>query len=446
MIPMLQFLGAVRTIKQDLGSYGVQCIFAVGPFSVLFMRGESGSPFNVREAVPVHFFTEDEVSELLEQFAVAKGVSLEAGVAADIHELTAGHAGLVCACGRVLESESGLQQDGRISLAAWQDFRVRHIIDAVLQWPTIGNMADSVSKLIRGVRELLEQALLAGDTLLELKAAPANVSNAARFLTAEGWLVAAGAIGTDIYRFTSPLVRSLAMRQLARERGRELLLPLPFFAGTGLLDVPAVLSAALPHFRPAIMRVVSSFSSKLSTAPAAVFGLPIGWQVPNEAVYHFELYSVLRQWLCLWRHAELYPEADVTRIAEEGTVKRYADMLIGPSSLSGPKHVLELVASSSASVIRAHYSRTISYMLSHGTDRGACITFAAVASASAVSSVPSARLEWPTGEQLSSGLVAIHVVHDLEWTVAKIHWESSSGSDAALVKLVAKQMLQQPGD
>lgn len=395
------------------------------------MRGESGSPFNVREAVPVHFFTEGEVSELLGQFASARGISLEAGVAADIHELTAGHAGLVCACGGVLDSGIGLQQGGRVSLAAWQDFRVRSIIDSVVQWPTIGNMADSVSRMIPSARKLLVEALLAGSATLQLSSASTEVSEAARYLASEGWLVAAGAIGTDCFRLTSPLVRSLAMRQLAKDRRRELTASLPF-ADNGQLDVPTALSTALTCFRPVAMRSVSAFSTKISLAPA-VFATPDDKRVPSEAVYHYELFSVFRQWLGFWQHAQIYPEADVAEIGS----KRYADLLIGPSG-SGPRHILELVASSGAADVREHYSRTIKYMVSHGTDRGACITFTAVAFASDTS-VPAARLEWPAKSQLDTGLVAVHVVHDLGWTAAQVYWKSAAGKGASKVDLTVKQ-------
>ena len=438
----MQFLGAVRTIKQDIGSYGVQCIVAVGPFSIVFMRGESGSPFNVREAVPVHFFTPNEVAELFEQYARTKSISLEAGIAANIHELTAGHAGLVCACGRALESGGGLLQDGLVQLAAWQDFRARRIIETVLQWPTIGNMADSVSKMVQSARQLLERALLAGNAPLQLKTALTETSEAARYLAAEGWFVAVGSIGAESYRFTSPLVRSLALHQLAKQRGWEMVDPLPFVGATDELDVPAALRAALPYFRPATMRSVSATSSKTSKAAVSVFRQSGSRIVPNEAVYHFELFSVLRQWLGYWERAELYPEADVLgyvggAMGSTETPKRYADMLIGPSSTSGLKHVLELVASSSSKEIQAHYSRTINYMNSHDTTWGACITFTAVASASAVV-VPSSSLEWPTTLQFGTGLVAIHVVHNLVWTQAKIYWKSGVGTGAFTVDLAAK--------
>lgn len=408
------------------------------------MRGDSGFPFNVREAV--HFFTQNEVSELLGQFTAAKGISLEADVAADIYELTAGHAGLVCACGRALESAPGLRQCGQVKLARWRDFRKQHFIDSVLEWPTIGGMVRSVSRMIPAARLLLEQALLAGNAPLVLKTALPSVSDAARYLAAEGWLVPAGAIGAECFRITSPLVRSLAMHQLAKKRGYELTASLPFLVGIEhQLDVPALLAAALPRFRSSTMRGVSAVSSKTSSALASLFELPIGRKVPKEAVYHFELFAVLRQWLGFWKHAELYPEADVlSAVREQGAdatevvPKLYADMLIGPSSFSCLNHVLELVASSAPAGIHQHYSRTIECMASHETNRGACVVFTAVASSSAAST-PLAGLTWPTALQLGSGLVAVHVVHDLNWTTAVVHWMSAAGNGTFAVGLATKR-------
>lgn len=198
----------------------------------------------------------------------------------------------------------------------------------------------------------------------------------------------------------------------------------------------AALRTALPCFRPATMRGVSAFSSKASNAPA-VFKLPPNRLVPNEAVYHFELFSVLQQWLGIWQYAELYPEADVFGGMSSTEHKRYADMLIVARS-SNPKHILELVASSGAADIKAHYSRTIGYMAVHGTKWGACITFTAVESAPAAS-VPSASLVWPEASQLGTGLVAVHVVHDLAWTTATVHWKLVSGEDAFTLDLNAER-------
>lgn len=138
-------LGALRDMKQSLGRYAIQSVVAVGPFSILFMNGASGSPFNVREAIPVHMLQKDEVVRLLDEFARAKNVALEEGVAADVHRLTSGHAGLVCACGRALDTAVPRTLDNAITLASWTDFAVRRLPFVVRDWPTIGNMARRVS-------------------------------------------------------------------------------------------------------------------------------------------------------------------------------------------------------------------------------------------------------------------------------------------------------------
>lgn len=427
----VQFFDAVRAIKQQRSTYNVTSIFATGPFSILFMHGGRSSPFNVSQAVRVPFFTEEQVAELLGQHAAAKGISLEAGVIADIHRFTAGHAGLVCGCGRAFESAPALKNRRRISLAAWQEFRVVGLIDSLLGWQTIGNMADSVPRLIAPAKRLLVQALIAGDAVLNLASADPVDSGAARYLAAEGWLVDVGPVDNDSYRVTSPLVRSLAMRQLAKERVHELTAPLPIIDG-GELDVPAALRSVLPFLRADTMRTVYAVSTKLSEAPATIFALPDDKRVPNEAAYHFELFAVFRQWLGFWQYADVFPEVDVQ---VTGQLKRFADMLISPTGSAPLKHILALAASTDASDIRTHYSRTIRYMGTHATTRGTCITFTAVVSSAAVSSVSSDQLVWPELSQLSSGLVAIHVVHDLTWTFAQVWWKSAAGQGEYTVKL-----------
>lgn len=139
--------------------------------------------------------------------------------------------------------------------------------------------------------------------------------------------------------------------------------------------------------------------------------------VPNEAAYHIQLLTGLRQWLTLWSHADVLPEADGNR---QGTNKRYADILIiGRRVSNPPKHVVELVANTTDADVQQHYTRAIAYMTAHGTDRGTCITFTAVVSAAATA-VASASLAWPSEQQLATGLAAIHVVHDLAWTTATV--------------------------
>lgn len=411
----MQLLGAVRTIKQDIGTYAFQCIFAVGPFSILFLESRSGSPFNVREAVPVRFFSAEQVAELLRQFSVQRNLVLEDGIVEDIHEFTAGHAGLVCACGRALDSIPQLRIDGRILLAAWREFRVVRMVTEALGWPTVGRMARAVADMPHQALDLLEHALVSWDAPLILEDRPEEAKSAARYLAAEGWLLASS---PDTYGITSPLVRSLALQQLASKRARQITAPLPFMSSTSQLDIPAVVATALQYFSADSMCITPRVSTKLSKASAAVVGRLAGEPVPSEASYHFQLFSVLRQWVGLWQHASLYPEADVK---SNGRPKRYADMLlIGRNTSAPPKHILELVANADDVAVREHFQRTLEYMAVHETSRGSCVVFTTVESAAAIAAATAHRLTWPTAAQLEHGLVAVHVIHDIEWTEANV--------------------------
>lgn len=177
------------------------------------------------------------------------------------------------------------------------------------------------------------------------------------------------------------------------------------------------------------MRAAQFLSTKRSSASS----LASKDSVPNEAAFHFQLFTGLRQWLTLWNHADVFPEADVHR---QGMPKRFADiLLLGRRVQSPPKHIVELVASASVQDIQEHFARTVTYMAAHATDRGTCITFTAVASAADTAVAP-ATLAWPSQDQLETGLVAIHVVHNLAWTTATVlsqrHGEAASSQQVNL--------------
>lgn len=418
---VLQLLGALRDIKQHLADYSMKCVIAVGPFSILFMKGESGSPFNVREAVPVHFFSVGQVSELLQQFAAAQGVVLEEGIAADVHELTAGHAGLVCGCGRALES-AVRREGGVISLAAWRDFRVTRIVEQVLGWPTMRKLAESVASMPANPRSFLELVLTTGDASTHFVDRDAEM---ARYLAAEGWLAAVGPATDNNFRMTSPLARYIAMQQLASTQ-LHITAPLPLNSADVLI-FSNVIPTALGFCSGQVMRDAVTVSSKRSKASAA----PTGMAVPNEATYHFQLFAVLRAWLTHWRHAFVFPEADACVSATGSSNqlrKKYADILLVGRTPGSPKHIVELVASADDADVREHYSRTLAYMAAHAGARGTCITFTAVRTAAEVDAVNAASLAWPADKQRAIGLEAMHVIHDLGWTTAAVHSSSPDGT------------------
>lgn len=420
----MQFLGAIRAIKQDLESSGIQSVFAVGPFNILSMEAKVVSPFNVREDVCAPLFTEQQVTELLAQFAAARDLELEDGIAADVYRLTGGHAGLVCACGRALDTPGKVAREAprRISMAAWRDYSARQLRNDVMAWPTIARMVEHVATLPAGARSVLERAVFYNiDTLI---IDGKLMTDAATQLATEGWMLPIGGRTADTFALSSPLLRRLALYALTSLRTVQINEPLPFV--DGMLDFSAVVAIALPAFDGHVLREAARLSSKLSRATLP--GVPSRKPVPREATYHSQLYAVTRHWFSATTHAHVYDQADVCHPAdvdgEKTKHKEAADMLIMGSSRDGNvpalRHIVEIVASDSSSAIEDHCARTINYMATHKTDRGTCITFTAVQEVADVEAVVDAQLTWPTAEQLSSGMVAIHVVHDMQWSRAAV--------------------------
>jgi hypothetical protein len=189
------------------------------------------------------------------------------------------------------------------------------------------------------------------------------------------------------------------------------------------LDIPAVITQAVRCFDAEAMRsgVVGTLSN-LSAASSDIVGKLTKHHVFNEAVYHFQLYSILYQWLGLWGYADVASEADVVT---SGTPKRFANILRLKKEMdasSSPTHILQLMASADDQEVAAHYESTVEYMKAHSAAQGACIIFTAVSDAAQVSSQDtSSHLVWPTAKQLEAGLVAVHVVHDVDWTQARIY-------------------------
>lgn len=221
------------------------------------------TPFNIiRDVIAVHFFTKDEVTSLLQQFAQSYDIVVDPAVASDVFELTAGHAGLACACGRALETVSELrslcsENDGssststptssmlrpriHISLKSWIRWRVSHIVASVSSGPTVQHMADSFVALPALALAILERAILAGDAPVVVDAISRQIYvNAVRLLAGDGWLRPLGALDAEHqYVFTSPLVRTIAMNKLAAMRSPVLPQSLPPLF-SGVLNAPAI--------------------------------------------------------------------------------------------------------------------------------------------------------------------------------------------------------------
>jgi len=333
-------------------------------------------------------------------------VHLEAGIAEDIHELTSGHAGLVCVCGRALERVVPRGPPGVIKLASWRDFRARAIVKHALAWPTMQRLQEALASLPADTLLVLMRFLAAGDSPLQLTGSDVSVG---RYLAAEGWVVDVDVSTSDAFRMSSPLVRRIALENLSmRDKAPAEALPLTQVSS---LDVPALISTALRYFSRDVMRNAALVSSK----------------VPTEASYHSQLFVVLHKWLAAWPHATVFSEADTFFVG--GTRKKFADMQLIGHKPGAPKHVLELLASANVESVTEHYARTVQYMAGHNGARGSCITFTAVAD---VDAMTAAALQWPSSGELRAGLEAIHVVHDVNWVAAAVFSVSGSAPPSVI--------------
>ena len=266
-------------------------------------------------------------------------------------------------------------------------------------------MADSVAKIPRIARDILERAILAGDEPIVLHSDSATQMHidAVRMLAGEGWLRPLRNLNDDAFVFTSRLVRAIAVNKLASMRSPTFHTSLPY-TDTGRLDVPTVILQSMTEFRPASLSSSLTLSSKTCEVSKM--------RVPNEATYHYELYSVLCLRLCNHcNFGDVFPEADVLG----GRNKRFADILV-VDKRDGSKSLIELVASASAASVAEHFDRLTGYMSAHKAS-GTCVSFSVSNDAA---DDEWEMLTWPSKRQRSMGLVAMHVVHDDSFGSARV--------------------------
>lgn len=194
------------------------------------------------------------MTALLQQFAAARNYTIEDGIALDVWQATAGHAGLVCACGRAMDEAKELLVDGTITAALWRSYRALELVDRVLAWPTMRGMRDKLVALPAATMQLLKLFLAVGDQDLVIRYR--QDVHAAR-LVADGWLVSVGKLGEDRFRVASPLAYNIAVVSLASLQG-AIADPLPV-SSAGQLLMPQLLAGCLRRWdKKAVLDVASS--------------------------------------------------------------------------------------------------------------------------------------------------------------------------------------------
>lgn len=210
-------------------------------------------------------------------------------------------------------------------------------------------MVDTLSSPLnhaKSARNLLQTRFLPNGTLTVELDVPEDMNNA-NFLAAEGALLS---VEPSVFRIPSPLVHQLLLERVASvDRHPAPPLPVPFcYTSKGQpIDTVTMLSHAIEYINPAVIQSAYRISCKKSRMPGSRDQL-----VPQEAVYHTEMYSVLRSWL---------PNDVVisTQVNVANTGGQRCDMAVDVSP--NYKILLEFVANEPIKSIQEHIERARIY-------------------------------------------------------------------------------------
>ena len=98
-----EFLQILRSIRNDIKSYAIQAIFAIGTFAILHIDSRFSeasnsnltSPFNIKDSIHNPNFTIDQVQALYTEFERDNIITIERGVIQDIHTQTNGYVKMI---------------------------------------------------------------------------------------------------------------------------------------------------------------------------------------------------------------------------------------------------------------------------------------------------------------------------------------------------------------
>lgn len=282
-------LDTLRGLKQERVAYCLQSFVGIGPFSILALTGKSSSPFNVRDTVQVRYWTREEVHQLFSQYST----TIDRKIVDDIYERTAGHPGLVCLCGKIIDEKQNMLSE---NYDLWLQYATTKLEKAVIEWPTMQKMVETLSSLsenIKLARILLRQRFIP-NTISPIVLNTQEELNRGKFLAAEGALIP---VDLSTFRIPSPMVHRLLLERVLTidKRAKIPSEAVPFITslhGT-TIDVQKLITTTIAYIEPSIIQAAFRRAYKKSRLP----GMKRDSFVPQEAVYHAELFAILRDWL-----------------------------------------------------------------------------------------------------------------------------------------------------
>ncbi len=331
-------VNTLKAIKEAGEAYCLQSFIGIGPFSILELAGQATSPFNI-SPVQIQFWTKKQVHHLFKQH----NNTIESEIIDDIYERTAGHPGLICIFGKQLAAMQ------ITTYQQWKDYALSRLLSDVASWPTLIKMEQALTRSepkIKAVRAVLRKWFLANHT------APVDIDsnwNEVKYLAAEGALTAVPPKNTT-FRIPSPFIHQFLLQRVnVVDKHPIPSTSIPWHSIPGKigrrLNFERLLVQAIACINPAVIEAAPRVSWKVVQVP----GLPTVL-VPQEAVYHTELFAILRAWL----------PSDVSVFSEINVKNdtQYCNLVL---KYPGYMTLLELVATAPIEKIQEHIDRAVKF-------------------------------------------------------------------------------------
>lgn len=405
-------LNIFRGINQTKNTSSLHSLIAIGPFSILELIGRSSSPFNIHHAIRSPNYNQLDVIELFSQVKEDYGNIFDDRIPIDIFQRTSGHRGLTDLCGKCLH-EVLLTGKSFVSYKEWINYSSQKLIERLFQWPTMHKLIQTLQNpLSEESRQLLLSHFLPSNLPVKITV---NQDKLARFLTAEGAL-----INTEMdftYEVPSSLIRNLLLNHLIRNIQLKTIPnePIPFFNGGNQLNIFEVIKTSLKYFDNDTLTLSISNAYKGTRAT----GMQRGVNVPQEGIYHEQLYFILLLWLQKpTRNPNqkilVWSEANVP-MKNQNQKSRRCDLLLEINK--GKKYILEIMASDSNSEIKKHINDTIFYTNALNAQESWVIHFVAT------ENFDKTKLIWPKSQD---NVNLMYIFHDLNWKEAILFTQTNN--------------------
>jgi hypothetical protein len=272
-------LRVFRGLKHEFNTNCLHSVVAIGPFSILQLNNESGSPFN---PVQSPNWTLEEVATLFQQFEKERGIKLDSRIIEDIFTRTGGHAGLICLCGKAIDDILKIKNQS-IRFEDWIEYAIFYLKADMDDYPTMRRLSDILSEKnpqMKSCVEMLYRSFLPIDGSVEIDSFDTEDLRICQFLTSEGAL---RHNGRNSYSIPCPLIRTLLFDRVVRKlTARPLPSILPPLKGDHL-DMNELLKISLLSFD-------GNFIYDSVRSSSNIFN---NENVPQAAAYQAELERIL---------------------------------------------------------------------------------------------------------------------------------------------------------